>query len=196
MIATLQGEVAVKNTDSIVLDVHGVGYGVIISQPDMEASLKGETIKLHIYEHIREQSHDLFGFREVPAKELFEQLLNVNGVGPKMAISLMNIGDMLSLKQAIAGGDARYIQAAQGVGKRVAERIIVDLKDKVEVLPGLVGSGVPAHLRRQPSPKDEAVQALVALGYTPNDAAELLEGVDESLSAEDRIRQALRKGSL
>lgn len=196
MIATLQGEVAEKHLDSIVLDVHGVGYGVIISQLDMEASVKGEDVKLYIYEHIREQSHDLFGFREVHAKALFEQLLNVNGVGPKMAMSLLNIGDMLLLKQAIAGGDVRYIQAAQGVGKRVAERIIVDLKDKIDVLPGLVSDGVPSHLRRQPSIKDEAVQALIALGYTPNDAAELLDGVDESLSVEDRIKQALRRGAL
>lgn len=196
MIATLQGEVAEKLLDSIVLDVHGVGYGVIISQPDMESSLKGEVIKLYIYEHIREQAHDLFGFREITAKHLFEQLLDVNGVGPKMAMSLMNIGDMLALKQAIAGGDVRYIQAAQGVGKRVAERIIVDLKDKIDVLPGLVSEGLPAHLRRQLNPKDEAVQALIALGYSANDAVELLDGVDETLGVEDRIRQALKKGAL
>ena len=196
MIATLQGEVAEKNIDSIVLDVHGVGYGVIISQPDLEASLKGEVIKLYVYEHIREQSHDLFGFREITAKQLFEQLLNVNGVGPKMAMSLLNIGDMLALKQAIAGGDVRYIQAAQGVGKRVAERIIVDLKDKIDALPGMMSEGIPSHLRRAPNAKDEAVQALVSLGYTPNDAVELLEGVDDSLNTEDRIKQALKRGAL
>jgi holliday junction DNA helicase RuvA len=196
MIATLQGEVAEKHTDLIVLDVHGVGYGVIVSQPDMESSLKGEHIKLYIYEHIREQSHDLFGFREVPAKELFEMLLNVNGVGPKMAMSLLNIGDVLLLKQAIASGDVRYIQAAQGVGKRVAERIVVDLKDKIDVLPGLADSGLPSHLRRQPSAKDEAVQALVSLGYSAQDSAELLDGIDASLPVEERIKQALKKGAL
>lgn len=196
MIATLNGTITEKEIDSLVLETNGVGYGVIVCQPDLEASIKGETVKLYIYEHIREQSYDLFGFRELAAKQFFMQLLNVNGVGPKMAVSLLNLGDVLQLKQAIANGDVRYVQGAQGVGKRVAERIIVDLKDKIDVLPGMEAASIPSHLRRQPNAKDEAVQALVALGYTPADAAELLDGIDSALPIEERIRQALKNGSL
>ncbi len=196
MIASLRGEVIEKANDMVVIEAGGVGYGVYVSHEDNEASLKGESVHVYIYEHIREQSHDLFGFREPAAKALFMQLLDVNGVGPKMALSLLNIGDVLALKQAIANGDVRYIQAAQGVGKRVAERVIVDLKDKIDVLPGMAGLHTAQTLRRSPSAKDEAVQALVALGYTAQDAAELLEDVDTALSVEDRVRQALKRGAL
>lgn len=196
MIASLHGEVIEKSTDMLVVEAGGVGYGVFVTRDDNESSLKGEVVWLQIYEHIREQAHDLFGFREPAAKQLFMQLLDVNGVGPKMALSLLNIGDVLALQQAIANGDVRYIQAAQGVGKRVAERVIVDLKDKIDILPSMITGSVATHLRRSPNAKDEAVQALVALGYTAQDAAELLEDVDAALPVEDRIRQALKRGAL
>ena len=194
MIAALRGEIFDKTLDMLIVDVQGVGYGVYVTQQDSEASLKGDPVTLYIYEHIREQSHDLFGFTDGAAKGLFMQLLDVNGVGPKMALSLLNIGDIIALKQAIVDGDVRYIQAAQGVGKRVAERVVVDLKDKLDVLPGTGSHALVG--RRQPSAKDEAVQALVALGYSTQDAAELLSDIDPSLSVEERIRQALKHGAL
>lgn len=193
MIATLSGIVSEKLADTIVLDVQGVGYGVYVFAEDHGRLIAGETAKLYIYEHVREQAHDLFGFLSRDTQGLFEQLLNVNGVGPKMALNMLSIGSAGDVRQAIASGDVKFIQQANGVGKRVAERVVVDLKDKVGLASvDLASTGVlqsEAALK-----KDEAVEALVSLGYTAADAATALQNVDTSLPTEDRIKQAL-KGS-
>lgn len=191
MIATLTGEVAEKLGDVIVLDVSGVGYGVLVSNEDFGRLPTGQKAKLYIYEHIREQQHDLFGFITLDTKQLFEILLSVNGVGPKMALNVLSIGNSNGVRAAIATGDVKFIQQANGVGKRVAERIVVDLKDKV----GLEGVDLASTGLLQGDGmllKDEAVEALVSLGYNAQDAAKALQGVDVTLSTEDRIKQALR----
>src|SRR6185437_5152174 len=131
MIATLTGTVAEKLADVVVLDVGGIGYGLITTGEDYGQLAQGQRAKVYVHEHIREQGYDLFGFLLLDTKQLFEQLLNVNGVGPKMAISVLSIGTANEVRQAIATGDTKFIQRAAGVGKRVAERIVVELKDKV-----------------------------------------------------------------
>jgi len=174
MIATLNGVVAEKLSDAVVLDVHGVGYGVFVTTEDYGRLVRAQTAKVYVYEHIREAAHDLFGFLQLDTKRLFEQLLGVNGVGPKMALSVLSIGNVGQVRAAIAGGDVKFIQAAQGVGKRVAERIVVDLKDKV----GLesVELGATGLLQGENILlKDEAVEALVSLGFTPQDAGKALQ---------------------
>ena len=191
MIATLNGQVAEKITDIVVLDVQGVGYGLLVDAEDFGALKIGTTAKLYVYEHIREQSHDLFGFRSLDTKQLFELLLGVNGVGPKMALNVMSIGNASEVRNAIAGGDTKFIQGAQGVGKRVAERIVVDLKDKV----GLEGVDLSTTSLLQADPslrKDDAVEALVSLGFSAQDAAAALAAVPADLPTEDRIKLALK----
>ena len=135
MIATLNGVVSEKLADVVVLEVGGMGYGLLVSTEDYGRLEAGQQAKLYVYEHIREQAHDLFGFLTRDSKSLFEQLLDVNGVGPKMALNVLSIGSGEAVRQAIASGDVKFIQQANGVGKRVAERLVVELKDKV----GLVG---------------------------------------------------------
>lgn len=191
MIATLEGIVSEKLMELVVLNVHGVGYGLYMCTEDYGSLQTGQTHKVYVYEHIREQSHDLFAFLSRDTKQLFEQLLTVNGVGPKMALNVLSIGTAGAVKQAIAGGDVKYIQQANGVGKRVAERLVVDLKDKVGLAAtDLASTGIlqSENLLVQ----DEAVEALVALGYTPADAARALASIDASLPLEDRIKQALQ----
>ncbi len=189
MIATLKGVIAQKTGEMVVLETGGVGYGVYVSFEDYGTLEEGQTAKLHIYEHIRENTHDLFGFRNIEAKLLFEQLLSVNGVGPKMAISILSVANLHNVKQAIAGGDTKFISQAVGVGKRVAERVVVDLKDKV----GLVADeNATDFLTSSANPNDEALQGLVALGYSVYDAAEALKKVDRKLPPADRIKAALK----
>jgi Holliday junction DNA helicase RuvA len=190
MIATLLGVVSEKLIDSIVLDVRGVGYGLYVTAEESDRLVTGEPAKMYIYEHIREQSHDLFGFTSRDTKSLFELLLGVNGVGPKMALSVLGIGSAAEVRQAIAAGDTKSIQRANGVGKRVAERVVVDLKDKV----GLVGVDLQTTGLLQGEGllmQDEAVEALVTLGYSAVDAAMALQKIDGSLPAEERIKLAL-----
>jgi Holliday junction DNA helicase RuvA len=191
MIATLTGVVAEKTNEQLVLDVNGVGYGLLVANEDFGRLTTDERAKLYVHEHIREMSHDLFGFTTLDTKRLFEQLLDVNGVGPKMALNVLNIGNASTVRSAIAGGDVKTIQKANGVGKRVAERIVVELKDKV----GLAGVDLAStgmlqseNLLRQ----DEAAEALIALGYTPQDASIALQRIDATLSTEERIKRALR----
>jgi holliday junction DNA helicase RuvA len=194
MIATLSGNISEKLGEIVVIDVRGVGYGILTPVEDYGKLLPGDPVKVYVYEHIREQSHDLYGFTQLDTKRLFEQLLDVNGVGPKMALSILSIGSVEDVRQAIASGDTKYIQAAPGVGKRVAERVIIELKDKVGLISTanaeslLVGAAV--------AQQDEAVQALVSLGYTLSDAVTALTGVDAKLSTEERIKQALKASAL
>ena len=190
MIATLRGMVSEKIQDTVVLEVGGVGYGVLVTAEDFGLLAAGNNAKIYIHEHIREAAHDLYGFLKLDTLQLFEQLLGVNGVGPKMALNVLSIGTAGEVRAAIAGGDLKSIQRAQGVGKRVAERIVVDLKDKVGLAGiDLAGSGILQSdtLLRQ----DEAVEALVSLGYTAADAAAALQRVPADLPVEDRIKRAL-----
>ena len=189
MIAVLEGKVSEKLGDTVVIDCGGVGYGVNVTFEDFGALNSGENTKLYIYEHIRENTHDLFGFRKPETKILFEQLLSVNGVGPKMALAIMSTANSSQVRQAIAGGDTKFISQANGVGKRVAERVVVDLKDKV----GLTADeNATDFLAVSANANDEALQGLVALGYSVQDAAEALKKVDPKLKAEDRIKAALK----
>jgi Holliday junction DNA helicase RuvA len=193
MIATLAGVVAEKTLDAVVIDVGGVGYGLFVTGEDYGRLAQGQSVKVYVYEHIREASHDLFGFLTLDTKKLFEQLLGVNGVGPKMALSVLSIGNTDHVRGAIAGGDVKFIQRAGGVGKRVAERIVVELKDKV----GLAGVelGAAGLLQSDTSlMTDEAVEALVALGFTPQDASKALQNVDIKLPVEARVKLALKGG--
>lgn len=191
MIATLEGIVSEKLLDVVVLNVHGVGYGLLVTNEDYGHLNVGEAAKVYVYEHIREVSYDLFGFVKLDTKKLFEQLLGVNGVGPKMALNVLSIGTTNDVRQAIATGDVKFIQQANGVGKRVAERLVVDLKDKV----GLEGVELSMTGLLQSDNivlADEAAQALVSLGYSPQDAAKSLQNIDEKLPTEDRIKLALK----
>jgi Holliday junction DNA helicase RuvA len=189
MIATLTGTVSEKLAELVVLDVNGAGYGLLVPVEDYGKLSPGDKAKFYVYEHIRETAHDLYGFTQTDTKKLFEQLLDVNGVGPKMALSILSVGSVEDVRGAIAAGDTKRIQQANGVGKRVAERVVVDLKDKV----GLVATaGNDIFVSDTALTQDEAVQALVALGYSPQDAATALSKVDEKLSTEDRIKQALK----
>lgn len=189
MIATLTGRVSEKLDNHIVVDVSGVGYGLLVPLETYSQAVIDKDIKLFIYEHVRENMFDLYGFSDFDTKKLFEKLLDVSGVGPKMALSILSLGTLTSVRQAIANGDAKYIQLAPGVGKKVAERVIIDLKDKV----GLESSVDAASLiSKVSSSNDEAVQALVSLGYSMNDAINAMKNIDRDLSVEERVTIALR----
>jgi Holliday junction DNA helicase RuvA len=191
MIALLEGTVNEKLTSSVVLMAGGIGFEIFMTNEDSSNLADGDKLKAYIYEHIRENLHDLYGFTNLETRYFFEDLININGVGPRMALSLLNIGQTSDVKKAIAEGNVRYLQAAQGVGKRVAERIVVDLKDKV----GLDASANLADLLRSDSSvaKDEAVAALVSLGYTMQDAAKALQDVDKQLPTQERVKAALKR---
>lgn len=191
MIATLNGIVSENYASSIVLEVNGVGYGVLITTTDQGTLSRGDKVKLYIHENIKEDTYDLIGFKSLTTKELFMQLLSVKNVGPKVALSILDIGSDENVRSAIAGGDVKYLQTAKGVGKRAAEQVVVELRDKVGAPVGegaeqIVGRG-GVHVQ------DEAVQALIALGYSDTDAQIALNEIDPLLPLEERIRLALKR---
>lgn len=189
MIASLRGKVE-KTSGGIILDVSGVGYGVSVTSEDFGKLADGREAKLYVYEHIREQGYDLFGFSNTSAKGLFEQLLGVKNVGPKVAMAVLDIGNEATVRSAIASGDVKMLQSAKGVGKRAAEQIVVELRDKVG---GVATADAEAIVTRGGvNHADEALQGLMALGYSEYDAAAALQKVDSNLPTEERIKQALK----
>ena len=190
MIATLSGVVGEKLGDVVVLDVHGVGYGLQVTAEDFGRLPTGEKAKVYVHEHVREQQYDLFGFVSLDTKLLFEQLLGVKNVGPKVALAVLDIGTAPAVRGAIAAGDVKRLQSAKGVGKRAAEQIVVELRDKVGVAAGDAADAIVS--RPGINTQDEAVEALMSLGYSPQDAMLALKDIDANLSTEDRIKQALK----
>jgi Holliday junction DNA helicase RuvA len=186
MIAHIAGEVTDKNLTHVVVNVGGVGYEISVSERDLEQISSGKEVFLYTYFAVRENAQELYGFLAADAKSLFQQLLSVSGVGPKVAMSIMGLGEANQVRSEIANSNVAFIQSANGVGKRGAEKVIVELKDKVGPA-GFTASGGVAAMNRQ----DDAAAALVALGYSASQAAQALAAVDSSLSVEDRIKRAL-----
>lgn len=191
MIAHVRGTVAEKFNGAIIIDVHGVGYEVQVSLGDYESALLDADVKLFTYHHVREQSDELFGFSSLAAKKMFELLITVQGVGPKAALAILSLGNAEQVRNAIARSDTAYIAKASGVGKKTAERVAVDLHDKVG-LPTNTGHPTDS-IQTELDTSDEALEALIALGYTLADATKALENVDSSLPTNKRITEALKQ---
>ena len=192
MIAHIRGIVTEKIAGTIVVDVQGVGYELSVALGDFEAAQNGQEATFYTYHHIREQAEELFGFGSLAAKKLFQILIAVQGVGPKAALAILSLGSSEQVRNALAQGDAGFIQKAAGVGKKTAERIIVDVRDKVGV-PTQFGTTDSTLTTPTPSEQpDEAREALMALGYTLADATKALEGIAQDLPTAERVRLALK----
>lgn len=190
MIAHIRGVVEEKFGNSVILDVSGVGYEMLVPTPDFEAVLLGEERKFFTYHAVRENSEELYGFSSLAAKKIFELLISVQGIGPKAAISILSLSEAEEVRNAIANADTAFISKASGVGKKSAERVIVDLRDKVGI-PSHYGATEAKFLTADKG-SDEALDALIALGFPLKEATAALENVDPSLSVEERIKLALK----
>ena len=190
MIAHVFGKVAEKFNGAIIVDVHGVGYEISVASGDFDAVVIDQEVKFFTHHHVREQAEELFGFSSLAAKKLFEMLLSVQGVGPKAALAILSLGNAENVRNAIANSDSAFVAKASGVGKKTAERVVVDLSDKV---------GLPTRYGRKDDPvqtalntTDEALEALMALGYTLADATKALENVNPTLPTSKRVTEALK----
>lgn len=189
MIAHLAGVVSEKFNNALIVDVNGVGYEVSVAAGDYENAALDKELKLYTYHHIREQSQELFGFSALAAKKLFELLITVQGVGPKAALAILSLGTAEQVRNSIANSDSEYIQQASGVGKKTAEGVVVKLHDKVG-MPVYYQPGKP--LQTELDVSDEALEALMALGYSLDDANKALAGIDKNLPTGERVRLALK----
>jgi len=192
----LEGKTAIIEPNLAVIDCGGVGYLVNTTAYTISRLKLGENARLYTYVNVREDAIDIFGFVSVNEKRSFEMLLGVSGVGPKMALSILSSTTPEGLAMAIVGEDAKALTSAPGVGKKIAQRIILELKDKLakdNATISLKGAAVPAAVPMENSKVGDAVAALTVLGYGHAEIAKALNAVDtDNLSLEDIIRQALK----
>ena len=197
MITFLEGKLDTKQLARIVMNVGGVGYEVFIPLSSYDQlPLEGETCRILTYHHITEADQKLFGFCNNDERDMFIRLLTISGVGPKLAVSALSGLPVRELKSALVNGDVKRISSISGIGKKTAERIIVELRDKFsqsEQLDAFAESeGLPADHRLR-----DAALALGALGHNPADAQKMITGVAKKLTpemtVEDLIRLALTK---
>jgi len=194
MIALLRGEVAVRRTDHVVILCAGVGYRAAVSAETLRhVPAVGEETTLHGHLIVRDDALSLYGFYSEEERDLFLMLLSVQAVGPKVALAVLSGGTPRELISALAAGDAARFQTVPGIGKRTAERIIVELREKVAATGGAGGeAGEPIVARRgEGHPRTLARDGLLELGYTPGEAEDLLRDAAGE-SAEELIAHALR----
>ena len=190
MIAAVRGEVMVRRPDHVVVDAGGVGYRLTVSAETLKGvPAAGSDAFLHAELIARDDSLSLYGFSSEEERDLFRLLITVSGVGPKVAIATLSGGATRDLLRAIAAGDAKRFQAVPGIGKRTAERIIVELREKVA---GALEEEVAAVAREEGGARSLARDGLVNLGYAPLEAEQLLDGVEGS-GPEELVAAALRK---
>jgi Holliday junction DNA helicase RuvA len=192
MIARLRGKPVASTPEGLMLDVGGVGYLVAATPSAIRKADGADEIVVETYLHVREDVLQLYGFAERAERELFIQLLSVNGVGPKVALAIVSGSPAEELRRAIVREDAARFTAIPGIGKKTAERIVLELKEKLAVtgiapLGGVAPSGLDDHV--------VARDALVELGYSIADAERALAETDVEASPEERVRQALRRAA-
>ena len=200
MISYIRGTLAEKNEDSAVVEAHGVGYQIFVPVPVLsELPPLGESLKIYTYFSVREDGMSLFGFLSRQDLAMFKQLIGVNGIGPKSALGILSALRPDVLRMAVASGDAKTISRAPGVGPKTAQRIILDLKDKIRPEDVLAGGleeslAVPEEISGVGQAGKEAVEALTALGYSAAEAAGAVKKVKitEEMTAEDVLKGALR----
>lgn len=189
MLGKLTGKIDYRGDRFVILDVNGVGYKVFLSAEALKSltpasSLQTPPLQLWIYTAVRENAIDLYGFLDRQELEFFELLLSVSGIGPKSALAILSLAPPDVLEKAIAGGDSSYLTKVSGIGKKSAEKIIVELQDKVGSLKGEASS-----LKAE----SEAIEALQSLGYTLREAREALRRVDDKIeNTGDKVKAALK----
>ncbi len=186
MIASLSGTVRHKDGNSVVIDVAGVGYRVLVPIDVALEALPSQPLFLWTHLAVRETSLDLFGFPDREMVEVFELLITISGIGPKTAMGILNVASPATLRQAVVSGETSYLTRVSGIGKKNAEKIVLELKDKLVMKEGEVQHA-------DAKSEGDAMEALMSLGYNERDAREALKKVGKDVKgAADRVKEALR----
>jgi len=194
MIARLAGTLLEKNPPYLVIDINGIGYeveaptGVFIDLPE-----NGKQVAILIHHHFSQDSQTLYGFASLGERELFRKLLKVNGIGAKLALAILSGANSAELTRFVTTADVASLTRIPGIGKKTAERIIMELRDKLDGIHGVGAGGVPASAAVSTEPSAEASHALAALGYKPAEVGRMISAVAEAgMDAEEIIRKALQ----
>ncbi len=188
MIAYLKGKILARGQGYVILEAHDVGYKIFLSPPVFAETGINDPAEFYTHQHVREDSLDLFGFRTLEELEFFELLLSVSGIGPKSALGVLSIASTDEIKETISHGDPHLLTKVSGIGKKTAERVVLELRDKIARLPA--GDQGGASL----GTSGDEIDALIALGYSLAQAREALRDVDSNIKdSGERIRQALKR---
>ncbi len=196
MIALVRGSLAYKSVDHVIVDVGGVGYRLFIPLSTFYSLPESGEISLYTHTHVREDALLLYGFLTLEEKEMFGTLIGISGIGPKLAVNILSHIPVGDLKSAIASGDVKRLSGLPGIGKKTAERLVLELKDKVgpvEELAAEAGSQVTAKSSSADAIND-VISALVNLGYKENQAKKVLENMELSpgVTMEEALKGALK----
>jgi Holliday junction DNA helicase RuvA len=201
MISFLHGKLVEALPTQVIIDVNGVGYDALIPLSSFDKlPAPGQPVKLLTHVAIREDAHVLYGFMTVAERDLFRLLINtVSGIGPKIALNVLSGVSVTAFRGAVANGDVKALSQISGVGKKTAERIIVELRDKVGIAGALEASSAQRALTPDEQKTNDAVLALLALGYKPVDAHETVRAAQAALGPqaglEELVRFSLKKGA-
>lgn len=187
----IKGKLALKDVNFAVIEAGGVGYLIYTSLKSLsELGEAGSAVTMYTYLNVREDAQDLFGFTTIEEKNMFLHLLSVSGVGPKAALAILSVVTPAQFAIAVVTNDAKTITKAAGVGPKLAQRVILELKDKMKTEDLELSAEESVEISASDS-KNEAISALVVLGYSVNDAKAAVKKVDDSLSTEEIIKKAL-----
>ena len=187
MIGSIKGKIVLKTEKFLIVETAGVGYKINVS-PDVLSKAKkiGDEIMLWVHTHVREDAFDLYGFLDHQELEFFEMLINVSGIGPKGALVILGVATIGTLKRAISTGDIGYLTKISGIGKKTAEKIVIELRDKIagKLKDEKGGTSLQEEL--------DSLEALKSLGYSQNEAREALKKVSPDANTNTKIREALK----
>lgn len=187
MISCLEGKVIFKGERFIVIDINGVGYRVFIGPDVLRKAKKEETIKLWTHLYVREDSQELYGFLEYAELNFFETLIQISGIGPKSALGVLAVAPLDTLKQAIATGETSYLTQVSGIGKKIAEKIILELRDKL----GKIGFAGEENVFLKG--EEDVLKALRTLGYSYSEARETIKQIPaDIIGTQNRVKEALK----
>lgn len=191
----ISGKVSDIEPNLVIIDCSGIGFALNASVNTISRLQIGESAKLYTYENVREDAFDLFGFFDKQEKRCFEMLIGVSGVGPKAAISILSSSTPEGLAMAVISGDEKALTAAPGIGKKIAQRILLELKDKIaKETSGIAVGSMSSVVHSNGSKLSDAVSALAVLGYSNSEITVVMKDIDvDNTSLEDIIKQALRK---
>jgi|SRR3989344_3553499 len=183
MIGSIKGKIALKTEKYIIVEASGIGYKISVSPNTLSKVKKvGEEVSFWIHTHVREDALDLYGFLNHPELEFFEMLISISGIGPKGALAILGIASIETLRKAISTGDISYLTKVSGIGKKTAEKIVIELRDKMGE--EKTGSSLQGEL--------DVLEALKSLGYSQNEAREALKKVPADLNTNAKIKEALK----
>lgn len=190
MISYLKGKISYKLKNVVIIEVNNIGYSVFVGENFFNELKIGQELELFTHQYVREEALDLYGFKTLEELEFFELLISISGIGPKSAISVLAVAKLSDIKESIVRGDSHLLTKVSGIGKKIAERVVLELKDK------LFKMGGDYNLSSERGSSIDEIDALMALGYSVSEAREALNQVDKDIiDSGQRIKEALKKMS-